>query len=112
MAGGEDQPLVSTLNSPDARTKANAAIVPAGFDGAVSVYVTNTTHVILDIDGYFAPSSSQTLQFYPLPPCRVVDTRGANGDLGGPYLSAQVERDFPVRESSCIPSGLNIGRIP
>jgi hypothetical protein len=34
---------------------ANAAIVPAGTNGAISIYVTDNTHVILDIDGYFAP---------------------------------------------------------
>ena len=99
---GEDQPYVSTLNSYDGRTKANAAIVPAGYQGAVSVYVTNTTDLILDIDGYFAPASDQTSQFYPLTPCRVIDTRGDVGDLGGPFLSAGVERDFPVLESSCL----------
>jgi len=105
---GQTQPLVSTMNSPDGRIKANAAIVPAGNQTAVSVYVTDTTDVILDIDGYFAPASSQTLQFYPLTPCRVIDTREATGDLGGPYLQAQEERDFPVLESTCIPSGVSI----
>jgi len=34
---------------------ANAAIVPAGTNGAISIFVTNPTHVILDINGYFAP---------------------------------------------------------
>ncbi len=105
---GRPQPNISTMNSPDGRIKANAAIVPAGATGAVSVYVTDTTDVVLDIDGYFTPANSQTLQFYPLTPCRVVDTRGTNGPLGGPYLQARVERDFPVPESSCIPSGSNI----
>ncbi len=104
---GEDQPVVSTMNSPDGRIKANAAIVPAGYQGAVSVYVTDTTDVILDIDGYFTPAGSQTLQFYPLTPCRLVDTRGADGPLGGPRLPAQEERDFPLLTSSCIPEGLN-----
>ena len=61
--------------------KANAAIVPAGANGAVSVYVTDTTNVILDIDGYFGPASSQTYEFYPLTPCRVVDTRKARISL-------------------------------
>ncbi len=104
----EIQPVVSTLNSPDGRVKANAAIVPAGVSGAVSVYVTNTTDVILDIDGYFAPSGSQTLQFYPLTPCRLVDTRGSDGPLGGPRLPAQQERDFPLlMNTTCIPQGLN-----
>jgi hypothetical protein len=34
---------------------ANAAIVPAGAGGAINVFVANRTHVILDINGYFAP---------------------------------------------------------
>ncbi|MGA2373256.1 MAG: hypothetical protein ACLPPV_09480 [Candidatus Korobacteraceae bacterium] len=103
---GENQPVASTLNSPDGRIKANAAIVPAGYQGAVSVYVTDTTNVILDIDGYYAPPASNTYQFYPLTPCRLVDTRGADGELGGPRLQAQTPRDFPLLQSTCIPSGL------
>jgi len=103
---GEAQPVVSTLNSPDGRIKANAAIVPAGTNGAVSVYVTDTTDVILDIDGYFTAPGAQTLQFYSLAPCRLVDTRGANGPLGGPALLQQQERDFPLLMSSCIPLGV------
>ncbi len=99
---GEGQPIVSTLNSPDGRTKANAAIIPAGTsNGSVSVFVTNPTNVLLDINGYFIPAGSGTLAFYPVSPCRVVDTRGANGDLGGPYLLGHHERDFPVLEGSC-----------
>ena len=46
---GEAQPTVSLMNSPDGRIKANAAVVPAGSQGAVSVYVTDTSNVILDI---------------------------------------------------------------
>ena len=106
---GEYQPVVSTMNSPDGRIKADAAIVPAGSNGEVSVYVTNTTDVILDIDGYFAPVSSSTLAFYPLPPCRVVDTRVDTfpPGLGPPSLSALTPRDLPVLLSPCIPSGIN-----
>jgi YVTN family beta-propeller protein len=103
---GQPQPLVSTMNSRDGRIKANAAIVPAGTGGAVSVYVSDTTNVVLDIDGYFTPPTAQTLQFYPLTPCRVLDTRTTNGDLGGPFLVGGQERDFPVWESNCIPSGV------
>jgi hypothetical protein len=53
---GVTQPYVSTLNSVDGSVVANAAIVPAGAGGGVDVYVTNQTHVILDINGYFAAS--------------------------------------------------------
>ncbi len=99
---GEGQPVVSTMNSPDGRVKANAAIIPAGTpSGSVSVYVTDTANVVLDIDGYFTPTTGSTLEFYPLTPCRVVDTRNANGDLGGPYLQHGQPRNFPVLESTC-----------
>ena len=52
---GSPQPLVSTLNSWDGSVVANAAIVPAGGSGAISIFVTNPTHVVLDFNGYFAP---------------------------------------------------------
>jgi len=32
---------------------------------------------------------------------------GADGELGGPRLSAQMSRSFPLLSDSCIPSGLN-----
>src|SRR5664280_461672 len=73
---GLSQPLVSTLNSYDGRVKANAAIVPAGSGGAISAFVTDTTDLIIDINGYFVSDPTQ-LAFYPLPPCRVFDTRNA-----------------------------------
>jgi hypothetical protein len=100
---GEGQPVVSTLNSLDGRIKANAAIVPAGTSGAVSVYVNNTTNVVLDIDGYFAASSGSSLEFYPLTPCRVADTRKSTGyapGLGSPSLVANTERGFPILSAS------------
>jgi hypothetical protein len=49
------RPLVSTLNSWNGQVVANAALVPAGTGGAVSVYVFNPSHVIVDTNGYFAP---------------------------------------------------------
>jgi hypothetical protein len=39
----------------DGAVVANAALVPAGINGGVSVFVTHRTHVIVDINGYFAP---------------------------------------------------------
>lgn len=45
------------------------------------------------------------LQFVPITPCRVVDTRNPAGQLGGPSIQAQSSRDFPVLASPCnIPS--------
>jgi hypothetical protein len=99
---GQAQPLVSTLNSLDGRLKADAAIVPAGSGGAVSVYATDTTDVVLDINGYFVPTSTSTaLAFYPVTPCRLVDTRLSPGPLAGPSLIGGQGRSFPLLASSC-----------
>jgi Pro-kumamolisin, activation domain/Abnormal spindle-like microcephaly-assoc'd, ASPM-SPD-2-Hydin len=115
---GQPQPVVSTLNS-DGRVKANAAIVPAGTNGGVSVFVTNSSQVILDIDGYFALSgTASALAFYPVTPCRVVDTRNAMGPLGGPSLAAGASRSFPMQSSNCnLPAtamaySLNVTSVP
>jgi YVTN family beta-propeller protein len=105
---GEIQPTVSTMNSLDARIKANAAIVPAGSTGSVNVYLSNTANIAIDVNGYFTAPAGDTLQFYPLTPCRMIDTRNANGNLGGPFLTGGVVRDFPLSQSSCIPQGANI----
>src|SRR5579863_6186969 len=115
---GQSQPLVAALNS-DGRVKSNAAIVPAGTNGAISAFATNTTDLVLDINGYFVPSSNTgALQFYPLTPCRVADTRNANGPLGGPFIPGGQSRTFPILSSSCgVPSGaqaysLNLAAVP
>jgi YVTN family beta-propeller protein len=116
---GEAQPAVSTLNS-DGRVKANATITPAGTDGGVSVYASNATQFILDIDGYFVPAGSNAsgLQFYPLTPCRVADTRSPAGPLGGPSMSGGTSRAFPVQSSACsVPAtaqaySLNVTVVP
>ncbi len=103
---GESQPLVSLMDSPDGRTKANAAIVSAGSGGAVNVFVSDTSNVVLDINGYFDDASDgSALAFFPLTPCRVADTRKNNfpQGLGAPSLQGGVERDFPVQSNpSCV----------
>jgi hypothetical protein len=91
---GEEQPVVSMLNS-DGCVKANATITPAGANGGVSVYASDATQFILEIDGYFAPAGTASgLEFYPLTPCRVADTRNATGALGGPFMVASTARAF------------------
>jgi hypothetical protein len=50
--------MVSILNDFLGTVLANAAVVPAGNSGSIDVYVTNTTQVIIDINGYYAPQIS------------------------------------------------------
>ena len=94
---GQPRPTVSTLNSTDGRVKANAAIVPAGSGGAITVYVTDQTHLVLDIAGYFVPATDPAaLAFHPVTPCRIADTRWPAGPLGAPSLADAQSRTFPV----------------
>jgi hypothetical protein len=106
---GQPLPNVSTLNVYNAGTVvANAAIVPAGSSGAISAYVTDTTDLVIDINGYFAPIGGNGLKFYPATPCRISDTRVSSFPfgLGPPTMSAGETRSFTVPQSTCgIPPG-------
>ena len=79
---GQTQPLVSTLNAPTGTVTANAAIVPAGTNGDVSVFVTEDSNLVIDINGYFGPPGPGGISLFPLTPCRVLDTRVPAGSPG------------------------------
>ena len=103
---GQPYPGVSTLNSTNGSLIANAAIVPAGSGDAITVEASDPTDVIIDINGYFAPPGASGLDFFPLTPCRIADTRTSqdfSGSFGPPSLATYTERDFPILSSSCDP---------
>ncbi|KAA0248813.1 MAG: hypothetical protein EDX89_24485 [Acidobacteria bacterium] len=61
---GGSQPTVSTLNFDSGQLRANAAIVPAGTGGAVSVFVSAAAHLIIDINGYFTNYPTDDRPFF------------------------------------------------
>jgi hypothetical protein len=65
---GQPQPGASTLNSPSGAVVANAAIIPAGTNGAISVYVAGDTEMIVDINGYFVAYVPPTIPAIPTLP--------------------------------------------
>lgn len=83
---GTNWPGVSNLNAPTGTVTANAAMVVAGSGGQISLLANSATDVAIDVNGYFAPPGPGGFAFYPMPPCRVVDTRGPAGEFGGPSL--------------------------
>ena len=94
---GQSKPLASSLNALTGTVVANAAIVPAGTSGAIDVFVSDTTDLVIDINGYFAPMDTGGLSMYGMAPCRVVDTRD-----GSPAITSL---DVAVSASACgIPS--------
>jgi hypothetical protein len=87
---------VSTLNNPTGTVVANAAIVPAAANGDISVFAYNSTDLVMDINGYFAVPGTGGLTFYPVAPCRVLDTRQSGGSFSG-------EKTVKVEGSACAP---------
>jgi len=113
------QPFTSTLNAPTGAVTANAAIVTKGADSAISVYASDSTHLAVDINGYFAPPGNPgALSFHPVAPCRISDTRLPSGIFGGPIMAAGQKRTYPVPQSTCsIPAtaraySLNVTVVP
>jgi hypothetical protein len=81
-------------------------VSPAKPTGKVAVAVTNpdTKSSSLANGFFYAPPASMS-DFYTVSPCRVVDTRNANGALGGPALSASQVRNFTITGSCGVPAG-------
>lgn len=110
--GGDPRPDFWTVRSPDGLVVANSAIVRAGVGGGVSMYVSNGTDILVDIAGYFTDNAAESnLVYYPLTPCRVIDTRIAYRPQPGPFgpgsLVAQQARTvrFPLSPICQIPQG-------
>ncbi|MBL8230020.1 MAG: hypothetical protein JNL98_16140 [Bryobacterales bacterium] len=83
---GETRPAFWSIRSPDGQIVANSAIVKQGTGGAVQVYSSNDTDILIDIVGYFTDSTAiSNLAFYPITPCRVVETRSDYRQPPGPF---------------------------
>jgi hypothetical protein len=98
---GRAQPFVSTLNATTGEIVANAAIVPAGDGGAISAYATNATHLVLDINGYFAaPGGANAQRFFP---CRPAGTGYAQSEWESwrSDIAGGQTRTWPVPSSAC-----------
>lgn len=82
---------------------------------SVRVGFTSITDCIATGDGWFLDDvevttclptmlSTGAADFYTLPPCRMIDTRAANGALGGPALQPWTERAFALAGVCGVPS--------
>jgi hypothetical protein len=68
----------------------------------------NSTDLVIDINGSFGAPAAGGLKFYPAVPCRIADTRSSQsftGAFGPPSLIAYSSRSFPLLSGTCaIPS--------
>jgi hypothetical protein len=77
------------------------ATAPAHAAGIVNVAVTNPDlQSATLVSGYYYAPAPTVAKWFPLDPCRVIDTRLADGALGGPALSANQTRTFDVTTTS------------
>ena len=104
MADGRYAAVVSTLNDLTGTIVANAALVGAGTGGEVSVYPSNDTNLVIDINGYFATPTSLSpgVALYAVMPCRVIDTRTIGS--GQPF-SGTLDPPVDVEHSPCASVG-------
>jgi hypothetical protein len=96
------QPNISSINSFAGRVLANNLIIPAGPDGAIDVFASDRTDMIVDINGYFAPDDGVNgLFYYPLVQCRVADSSSDAYPVpfGMPAYTDESTRRLPVRNS-------------
>ena len=104
-------PGVSTLNSTDGSVIANAAIVPAGTGGSITVVAGNPTDLIIDINGYFARARQLRARVFP---AHALPHRGhaQHPELHGSLRAAESGRvchaRFPARDQS-VPVWLGAG---
>jgi hypothetical protein len=102
---GQLKPSTATISNPNARVIAQNAIIGANENGFIDIQATSSTDILIDVSGYFSEAAyaPNGLAFYPMTPCRVLDTRSGTGPLGGPALIANATRTFPVQSACGIP---------
>jgi hypothetical protein len=66
-----------------------------------SVDVAGNTEVVKSTSFTIRSVLNAALEFVPITPCRVVDTRNPGGTFGGPELAANSTRAFPIRSGGC-----------
>jgi 3,4-dihydroxy-2-butanone 4-phosphate synthase len=71
------KPNASSLNYTAGQTIPNAVIAPVSAQGEVCFFSTQPTHILADVNGWFASGSS----FASVSPSRVFDTRPGEGGL-------------------------------
>ena len=68
---GSDRPTASNLNFTAGSVTPNAVITQIGTGGTVCLFVSAATHLVVDVNGYFPPTTS----LHVFNPARVLETR-------------------------------------
>ena len=83
----QPEPSTSSVSARYTRNIASSAIVPLAADGTICLTSMMTTDIVVDVTGWFGPSSG--LDFVPVDPIRLADTRSFNSTLN-PFTRGQM----------------------
>ncbi|WP_147301434.1 hypothetical protein [Calidifontibacter indicus] len=97
---GRSRPTASNLNYLAGRVIANQAIVRPGSDGKVTLYTSATTHLLVDVLGYYPTAGGK---YVPASPTRIVDTRTGTGAAKATVAGGATLR-FKVAGMAGVPS--------
>ena len=100
---GQTRPRVSNINFRSGQTVANLAVVRL-VDGAVDIYTSTSTHVVVDLVGTYGGRANG--RFSPVPAARVVDSRTGLGLPGAARLQHDQSVTVDVTGVGGVPEGL------
>jgi hypothetical protein len=85
---GSAQPNASNLNFTRNSSVANLVLAKAGPDGYACIFVSDPTHLLVDLSGTFPADST----YSPVAPTRILDTRTGIGVQSGKLVAGQTVR--------------------
>ncbi len=91
---GTPVPMASNINYITGSTVANLVVSKVGAAGAVCVFSSSATHLVVDIDGYFPAVTS----YRSLDPARLLETRPGLTTIDGRFVGAGIRPAGTVTE--------------
>jgi len=102
---GLGRPNISNMNAFFGFAVANSGIIPASADGSINVFALDSTNLIIDVNGYFAPDdgTGRGLSYFATTQCRVMNTQDLtqSSPFGAPAMTGGVDRTLPVPAGRC-----------
>jgi hypothetical protein len=98
---GGPVPDVSTVNHPAGGVAANTVISAIGTDGTLCLASLREVHAIVDVSGFIGPDGA--LEYQPITPRRLLDTRSATSLWVGRLGASQVVR-LPIHDLPGMPA--------
>jgi hypothetical protein len=104
----QKEPATSSVSARARQVIASSVIVPLSVDGTICLKSLMTSNVVIDVTGWFGPASG--LDFVPIVPIRLADTRSYNSTLNpwtrGQMLRAGTAVEVKVAGVRGVPAGI------